>query len=338
MAEKEPAQAESIQIEVDLMKPEEAPQVSGLFRTVYGDGYPVKTYYDAEELARANQEGRVISSVARTEDGKVVGHNALFHSAAGANICESGAGLVHPEFRVGNLFNRMVAHGVEVGAPLFGVKVVFFEPVSNHVFSQKLCHTQGYLTCAIEVGLMPAAAYTKEKSATGRVTSILDFEIIAPLAHKVHLPEIYAPQLREMYQDLKDQRDLAEAPAGRPQEGDTRLEVNYFESAQVARLALWEVGADLGARLDQVLGDLDAKGTEVIQVWVNLTSPWTNYAVEELRGRGFFFGGLLPRWFDVDGMLMQRLAAPPDWEGMNLLYPRALRLREMARADYERRA
>ena len=143
MAEKEAAQVESIQIEVDLMKPEEAPQVSGLFRTVYGDGYPVKTYYDAEELARANQEGRVISSVARTEDGKVVGHNALFHSAAGANICESGAGLVHPEFRVGNLFNRMVAHGVEVGAPLFGVKVVFFEPVSNHVFSQKLCHTQG---------------------------------------------------------------------------------------------------------------------------------------------------------------------------------------------------
>jgi hypothetical protein len=338
MAEKGPAQAEDFQITVDLMKPEEAPQVSELFRTVYGDGYPVKTYYNSEELAQANQEGSVISSVARTTDGKVVGHNALFHSAPGADICESGAGLVHPEFRVGNLFNRMVAHGVEVGAPLFGVKAVFFEPVSNHVFSQKLCHSQGYLTCAIEVDLMPAAAYTKEKSAPGRVSALLDFEIIEPLAHRAYLPGSYALQLRELYQELKDERELTESPAGRPEDGQTRLDVNYFEYARVARLALWEVGADLATRLDRELSDLRGKGAEVIQVWVNLASPWTGHAVDELRKQGFFFGGLLPRWFDTDGMLMQWVAAPPDWEGMNLLFPRGQHLRELAQQDWSRTA
>jgi hypothetical protein len=251
-------------------------------------------------------------------------------------ICESGAGLVHPEFRSGSLFNRMVEHGVEVGAPRHGIQAVFCEPVCNHVFSQKLCNTQGYLTCAMELSLMPSAAYVKEKSAKGRVSTTLVFKVLQPLAHQVYLPGDYAENLRELYEGLVDERELTASQPGQPSEDGTRLNGNYFEFARVARLALWRAGSDFPAVLDRELSSLHDKGVEVVQMWINLTNPHTDFIIKELRDRGYFLGGLLPRWFDVDGMLMQWLAAPPDWENMNLLFPRDMRVRDMVRADWKR--
>ncbi len=52
--------------EIDLLRPEDATGVVRLFRTVYGDGYPVQAFVDPQELIRANAEKRIISSVART--------------------------------------------------------------------------------------------------------------------------------------------------------------------------------------------------------------------------------------------------------------------------------
>jgi len=157
------------QIEVDLLRAEDAPQVAALFRKVYGDGYPVRDYYEPETLIAANREGRIISSVAHTAEGRVVGHNALFSHSPHPKTYESGAGLVDPEHRAGNLFTRLCAHGVAVGGPRFGVQSVWGEPVCNHVYSQRMCRSLGWITMALEVDLMPAAAYAKEKSAVGRV-------------------------------------------------------------------------------------------------------------------------------------------------------------------------
>ena len=67
--------------EIDLLRPEDAIGVVRLFRTVYGEGYPIPAFVDPEELIRANAEKRIISSVARTPSGDIVGHNAMFRSA-----------------------------------------------------------------------------------------------------------------------------------------------------------------------------------------------------------------------------------------------------------------
>ena len=66
---------------MDLFRPEDAEGIANLFLSVYGEGYPVKTYLDPEKLREENAAGRVISSVARTEKGDIVGHNALYNSA-----------------------------------------------------------------------------------------------------------------------------------------------------------------------------------------------------------------------------------------------------------------
>jgi len=42
----------------------------------------------------------------------------------------------------------------------------------------------------------------------------------------------------------------------------------------------------------------------VIQAWLKLSCPWSGSAVDILRNKGYFLGGVLPRWFDEDGLLM----------------------------------
>ena len=57
--------------------------------------------------------------------------------------------------------------------------------------------------------------------------------------------------------------------------------------------------------------------------------------VDCLRRRGYFLGGLLPRWFDSDGLLMQKTAARPGWEDMQIYFERAQKIAALARADWE---
>jgi hypothetical protein len=323
--------------EVDLFHPEDAEGVSRLFESVYGPEYPIKTYLDPDRLIEENAAGRIISSVARTFRGGIVGHNALFQSGPNPFIYESGAGVVHKDYRGGKgIFTRMVSHGQEVGAKAFRVDVLYGEPVCNHVFSQKLCYGLGWTTHAVEADLMPAAAYEQEKSATGRVSSLLDFLTLRPRPHSVYLPEVYEEPLRFIYRSLDDERHLFLSREAIPSRLRTEARTQYFDFAQVARVRVEEAGTDLGSVLGREEEDLKSRSGMVIQVWSKLSWPWIGEVVGELRSRGYFLGGILPQWFDEDGLLMQKVLKRPDWGGISLYTDRAKHLLSLVREDWDR--
>ncbi|RJX33356.1 MAG: hypothetical protein C4525_09285 [Desulfarculus sp.] len=325
-----------LEFAVDLMRPADAPGVAALFQSVYGQGYPIRTYLEPAALVEANQQGTIVSSVARTTRGDIVGHNAIFNSAPSPKVYESGAGVVLPSYRQGNIFSRMCRHGIEVAAPRFGVEMVFGEPVCNHVYSQKMTRTLGTVSLTLEVDLMPAAAYAREKSAEGRVAALLDFIIVRSKPHAVYLPGSYQEALTWLYAGLDEQRELRPAQGGPPAERVSRLEAHFFPFAQLVRLAAWEIGVDFAAALEAKEQEGLAQGAEVFQVWLPLGCPWVGAAAEELRARGYFFGGLLPRWFDADGMMMQKTTHRPHWEGIKLEFERAQKILVLVKRDWER--
>jgi hypothetical protein len=320
---------------VDLMRPEDAPGVAALFRSVYGDAYPIRAYLEPDLLTAENQAGTIISSVARTPRGDIVGHNALFNSAPYSGTFESGAGLVHRDYRGGHgIFTRMVAHGLEAGRDK-GVEQAFGEPVCNHPISQKLGHTMGFTVRAVEIGLMPATAYSKEASAVGRVTTLLHFSTLKPGPCDVHVPGAYQDLFPLFYADMDDRRRFLPSGAPLPAETPTRLTTRTFPFAQVARVAVPEPGHDFEAVITDREARLLAQGIRVIQVWISTGVPWAGSAVDILRARGYFFGGVLPRWFDCDGLLMERILDEPDWEAMVLYHQRSRDLTALIRADWE---
>jgi len=322
--------------EVDLFRPEDAEGVARLFRTVYGEGYPIQKFIQPEILIEENAAGRTISSVARTSKGDIIGHTALFNSAPYNGIYEGGAGLVLPSYRgTAGIFTKLGAHGQNVVAKKFGIELIYGEPVCNHHFAQRATASQGWITHAIEIDLMPAEAYHKEKSASGRVTTLLAFVTLKSKPHTVYLPVVYEETMRFLYSGLDDSRDIIPSDKNLPALKTTVIKIQIFDFARVARMSVIEAGGDFDTVFIEHEKKVLDKGMAVIQVWLNLSCPWVGRAADILRQHGYFLGGILPRWFDEDGMLMQKIIGEPNWEGIQLYFERAKKILELVKSDWQ---
>lgn len=321
---------------VDLFRPEDAQGVVRLFQAVYGDDYPVKIYYNPEKLTEANRTGDCHSVVARTADGQIVGVHHLIRSGLGDFLYEWGAGLVLPEYRSRGITESIARHLMQVVVPGLGIEEVFGEPTCAHVTMQKLCAGIGFIDTALELCLVPANLYDRTKPASERMSTLLQFHCFKPRPHTVFLPRVYEDGLRFLYSALDDERTLVPAAEVRPEAPPSELRMQIFDAAQVARIAIPHAGQDLASRLAELEREALSKDVLVLQVWLKLDNPGVAAAVDALRSRGYFLGGVLPRWFDTDGLLMQKVRCSPGFESLSLYTDRAREILQMVTKDWER--
>lgn len=274
---------------VGYFRREDAPGIVELFRSVYGDQYPIRVFYDPAALTSANEEGRYYSMVARTAASRIIGAWHLYRSAPYASLYEAGAGLVLKEFRnrgLNTLLSDYLYNKFVTQKP--NIEEVFGEPVCNHIFMQKTTVAYKHIVTALEVALMPAETYSKEKSSLGRVATLVAFRCYKPKPHRIYLPECYERELRSIYGRLDDVRELTlsggRAPGGRK----TRADMTIFDFARVARIAVHESGDDFKACMDRSERKAREQKVMVFQAWLNLSQPWVGEAVESLRGMGYF--------------------------------------------------
>jgi hypothetical protein len=112
--------------------------------------------------------------------------------------------------------------------------------------------------------------------------------------------------------------------------------LKVFHSAQVARINAPMTGDDFGDCISVLEAQAQQEQAIVFQAFLNLSEPWVGAAVDILRQRGYFFGGAMPRWFDGDGLLMQRLACPPNFENIALFLDSSKELLAFIQQDWER--
>jgi hypothetical protein len=250
-------------------------------------------------------------------------------------VYEGGAGLVLPSYRnTEKLFSRMVVAGIQA-APDFGGQGIYGEHVCNHVYTQKVAAALGNVVMGLAVELMPADAYAQEKSAQGRVSSLFGFQTLKPYSHTVYLPQVYEESMRFLYEGLSEPRQLEISGQNPPGSAISHMTAEIYPHAGVTRITVREMGGDFV----KVLGEWEDKAAErgvvVYQVWLPLSRPWVGWTVERLRERGYFLGGLLPRWFEEDGLLMQRLVHPPDWESQQIIFERSIRIARLVMDDWK---
>jgi len=322
---------------VGAFHPEDAPGIVRLFRAVYGEHYPIRLFYDPAAIVKANMGGAYYSIVARKAAGEVIGVNHLYPSAPYPGLYESGVGLVLKEYRNTGANGRMLDFLYNDFVPANShIEEVFGEAVCNHPYMQKAIRTFRYVETGIEVALMPAEAYDKERSARGRVATLAAFRCYRPGMHRICLPPAYEMILRRIYERLDDQRDIGVATEKIPEDTVTQAQMTVFDSAGVARMAVHQIGTDLGDCIFNLERRAQAQKAVVFQIWLNLTAPWVGEAVEILRRAGYFFGGALPRWFNGDGLLLQKLLCSPDFESIVLDADFPRELLEVIQADWRR--
>ncbi|MDD5243197.1 MAG: hypothetical protein PHU49_04200 [Syntrophorhabdaceae bacterium] len=322
---------------IDTFRPEDADGVTRLFTAVYGNGYPVRLVYDPAALVSAFHAKENVPAVARTENGDIVGYDALFRSAPNPKLYEAGQGLVLPAYRGIGISVEMNRYVCDVLAKEFDVNAIFGEAVCNHTYMQKSWSglVGSDTETALEVDLMPAKAYTQEQSSSGRVAVLPMFKIYRKRPHTVYIPPIYREQLAYIYSKINDTRTLELSSENIPQEAATESSSQVFDFANVARIAFSGTGRDFDSIFDKKEEELLRERIIVIQVWLKLGMPWIGRIVDSLRDRGYFLGGVLPQWFDSDGLLMQKVIGTPNWEGIQLYSERAKTIMDFTRADWQ---
>lgn len=341
MEENKPGNPEKAKenFEVGCFRPEDAEGIVNLFNAVYGDGYPIRLFYDPAAIIAANEAGEYYSIVARTTTDNIIGVSHLYRSAPFSSIWEAGVSVVLKEYRNSGANNRIMEYLHEEFVPQKkNVEEVICEAVCNHVFMQKTSTHLKHKEMALEIALMPAGAYTQEKSSFGRVAALAFFRSYKPKPHLIYIPESYEEELRWLYSRLDDIREInvADIKAKAPENTASRIEMKLFDFAQVARINVHEIGDDFTEAFRNIEAQAITGKAVVLQVCLNLTIPWLAATVSMLRDRGYFFGGALPRWFDGDGLLMQKVRCSPDFEDIVLESKDAEKLLEIVEEDWER--
>ena len=203
----------------------------------------------------------------------------------------------------------------------------------QHIHLQKNWYELGAVEVGLEVALMPANAYQDKKEGQDRVACMAAYWPVVHRPHRVYLPDVYAKALSFFYSGLNEERAFSPSMEASPSDRRSECRIKIFDFASIVRVTFQETGADLWESVEKMEREAGCHGVKVIQVWLKLGFPWVGAAVDVFRANGYFLGGILLRWFDKDGLLMQKLFCPPEWEGIQVYTERAERIFEIVRKD-----
>lgn len=304
---------------IRLMQEADAPAVIALYRAVYGDHFPIKEMYDPQFIVQQQEAGLMYRVLAEEAGGKVVAHHAMFRLAENyRGLYEGGQGMVSREYRGKGFSNVLQDYIGRELATAVGVEEFWGESVTNHVMMQKAALYVGVKESGIELEVMPAESYLAEKSAPGRVGAVVCSMVIKEKPHSVFLPAPYADWLKKIYVNGKRQRTFEASTQPLPKGGQTRYVDTCIPSASLLRLSVFEAGTDAEAVIAGLMKKHAAAGTVVLQALLPLDKPWSGALTEILNRQGFFFAALVCRWFDSDGLMLQKLVRPTDYDQMKI--------------------
>jgi hypothetical protein len=322
------------EFETDRMRPEDAWGVARCFFAVYGGYYPFDVYYIPERLIEENRSGNLFSVVARTAKGAIVGCAALYRSSAySPRVYEFGQGTVLPEYRSTFAFYCLQDYILNEIAEQEEIDGIFGEAVCNHILSQRLSGIAGFVETGIEVGLMSPDAYGYEEFPDDRISTVLGFKTIRDRKQPVYVPALYGTELEYILSGSDVSRTVTGAESAPPATLESGIASQFFDLALVARFNIYRAAQDLPQRLTSFEEQAEQRGMRVRQFFVNLGEPGCGWAAERLREKGYFFGGFLPRWFDSDGLLLQKVDPLPKPASLKLYSDRSRRILDMIRGD-----
>lgn len=320
---------------VERFRPEDARGIAHLFYAEYGASYPIETFYYPEQIIAENENGNIYSVVARTPKGDIIGHGALYRSSPHfRNLYEIGQCIILPDYRITFAAYKINMFAAQTLTAMTKPDGMFGEAVTHITATQKVSAMAGMKDVAMEMDLMPAQAYEKSQVASGRVSCLIMFRSFQDRPQEIFIPSRYDEIMDYILHDVEITRTKTPSTAQLPANTGTNFTSRFFKFAGVGRFNIIGAGEDFGKIVDSLEKEGQANETVVFQFFLNMAERWVGAAVEILRKKGYFFGGCTPRWFDTDGMLMQKVLISPDFSAPHLHSAKAKRMLDFVQTDW----
>jgi hypothetical protein len=214
---------------VRLMRDADAEAVVALYRSIYGDHYPIKEMYDPQYIIGQQEAGLMYRVLVVDACEKVLAQNALFRlGETYRGMYENGQSMVLREYRSKGFFDVLLGYVARVLIPAVGVEEWLGESVTNSMATQKSGISTGVKEWGIELEIMPSESYETEKSASGRVSAVVQSLTIRDKFHTVFFPVPYQEILQKIYDAGKRERRFEASALGLPEAGQTRCAETFI--------------------------------------------------------------------------------------------------------------
>ena len=325
-------------IEVRAATPQDAEAIAQLLYENYHLSYVHADFYRPRYLMEMMESGGLVSTIA-VHDGQVIGHGALM-PLPGVSSAETGAAVVHSDYRGLGIFGRLSEYGLDK-AMQRGLSSVFGDAVTIHPFSQRAERSNGYYEAALQLGMFPAQTTMRGFGGDGprrRTATIRSYRPFDEQPRRVALPAVYRELLESVYGNVG--LAIEARTESTPFDGEPlTVEIDEPRGLGFLRLRRWEGGA--GTALKDAVHHLLSRHVDVAYADLDLEAVnEVNEATAELNELGFFAAGIVLHGLDGHDYLRLQMLDSDEIELENVVcdsaFAQALRqrvLEDKARVD-----
>jgi len=291
------------------LEPEDAFELSALFRRCYGDTYGSPVFYDIAALAESISKRILISSVA-TRGQHIVGHVGITVRHLGSKVCETGNTVVDPNARGQGLLLRLGAALHEL-VQRKGYAAYLHYPTTAHETMQKASVAYGGKETGVMLAYIPETTDSKlADKHLGRLAATVAYQALSPLpSREVILPEQYDTVITNIYENLSLNRRVTKALHS-PDQSLARVEARIIENYNPQRGLLHIFVATEGCHIaSKVSALIEKHQPKVTHIDLPLDNSGIAVVIESLRELGFFFSALLPEFAHTDLLRLQAIKA-----------------------------
>ena len=283
-------------MQIRMLAPSESARLGEAVRAVYGETYPVRWTYDADEVARRIEAGVLISAIAETAEGELLCHSGLLLNAPDDVVGHAGQALTLPAARGQHIFTSVKRYLVDWATTL-GLVGMYSEATAAHPYSQRALLDLGGHETGFMVGFIPQSVDNNAASgpSPGRTSAALFFLRMRP----GHERMLYAPtRHREIVLETiaicGSRSTIAEVPARADLPAVSQLSIENDPGDNVAIVMVTQAGEDLTARVDAERSRLFAEGVEALYVDLPLDRPESAHVSEALQELKLSYSGIFP--------------------------------------------
>ena len=333
------------EIEIRLMKPEEAGSLSQLFYHVYGYQYINEAVYYPEKIAQMISQGELISFVASLPDNRLLGHVGLVRCNDQPLVYEPCLGVTDPRAKSRGLFSKLF-QGVMDRLEKIPLQYCLIDFVTNHDYTQRFVSRYGTADLALFVGCQSKETQAKlEKIGMGADPQEMDrYSLLVSVLPRVPQPFgkiIQLPNnLGELLGFLLEPLGMSWIPTSRfqvlPAEGEYETVIQKAQSAIVFDLKT--TGRSAVEKIIKEWASYLREGLQYGAVDVPVDQPGLAQIYDQLSSVGFFIAGFVPyRASDKLAVRFQSIGPTKvAFDGIRVSTEQAKKLLAIVRQSYER--
>ncbi|MCL2754955.1 MAG: phosphopantetheine-binding protein [Oscillospiraceae bacterium] len=314
-------------------------KVPALVEAVYGTGYASRYLYEPDKFWCKIEKGEVYPYIALNAEGKAAGMISLIKLSPNSSAFELGQLMVAPQYRGTDVAKLLISC---ISNQELKIGVIYSESVTSHKYSQRSCIAGGFADTALKLNIAHSHGEghgEATQNTAERISCVCSCIERGETKLWCYLPAQYEEQVQFAFSDLPPltKRQFRKASDIAPNNptvfifADGELETSGYVLA-----TFMEVGADAPQAVAQLESKYEQSGKlRSLCVNVPLACPHNAAAVAALKGRGFIYGGVMPRWYpDSDGLLMQKLYDNDiNWETTKLFSEKIIKIAESIKND-----